>query len=208
MAKAQPDKIDLFKLHKDEYAATRKPRLVEVAKASFLAVDGQGAPGAELFQERIGALYGMAYTIKFESKFAGRDYTVGKLEGIWCFDEQEGADLSQVPQEQWRWRMLIRVPDFIKKSSLSAARKALRDKGKEGDFDAVRLESFLEGRCVQMLHVGPYDQEHETIATMRDWAADQGLTFSGWHHEIYLSDPRRVPPERLRTILRHPVRRA
>lgn len=207
MANPSTDKVDLFRLHNHEYVAPRTPRLVEVDEASYLAVDGVGAPGGADFESRVAALYGMAYTLKFQSKFAGRDYAVCKLEALWCFDDQEEVDLLDLPREEWRWRLLIRVPDFIDNAALLTARTALREKGKEGDFEAVRLASIREGACAQMLHVGPYEEERVTIATMREWAREQGMEFTRWHHEIYLSDPRRVPPERLRTILRHPVRR-
>ncbi len=199
------EKIDLFKLHKQDYVARKRPTLIEVGEASYLTVRGSGAPGSDLFQERAGALYAMAYTLKFESKFAGRDYTVCKLEGLYAVDGQSSEDLARLPKSEWNWRLMIRQPDFITDDHLATARRTLRDKGKEGDFDAATLETLDEGRCVQMLHVGPYEEEPRTIEVMLEHAAAEGLAPHMWHHEIYLSDPRRVPPERLRTILRLPV---
>jgi hypothetical protein len=201
-----PPKLDLYKLYKTEYAATRKPALVDVKPATYLAISGQGAPGGELFSASIGALYGMAFTIKMTRKFAGKqDYAVCKLEGQWWSDPP--ADFASLPKDQWLWNLMIRTPDFIKQDDLQQAVAVLCKRGKGEGTDRVRLESLTEGPCVQMLHVGPYDKECETIALMQAFAEKQQLQFSGRHHEIYLSDPRRVPPDRLKTILRAPVRR-
>jgi hypothetical protein len=202
--KPQP-KLDLYKLHKAEYAATRKPALVEVKPASYLAISGQGAPGGDLFTASIGALYGVAFTIKMTRKFAGQqDYAVCKLEGQWW--SELAADFAKLPKDQWLWKLLIRTPDFIKEDDLRQAVAVLLKRGKGEDVKRGRLESLAEGLCVQMLHVGPYDRECETIAVMKAFAEKQQLVFSGKHHEIYLSDPRRVPPERVKTIVRQPVR--
>jgi hypothetical protein len=202
-----PPKLDLYKLHKTEYAATRKPALVDVKPATYLAISGQGAPGGERFSASIGALYGMAFTIKMTRKFAGKqDYAVCKLEGQWWCDPP--ADFASQPKDQWLWNLMIRTPDFIKQDDLQQAVAVLHKRGKGEGTDRVRLESLTEGPCVQMLHVGPYDKECETIALIQAFAEKQQLQFSGRHHEIYLSDPRRVPPDRLKTILRAPVRRA
>ncbi len=204
-------KIDLFKLHKDEYVARKKPVIVTVQPARYLAIPGRGEPGGEEFQARVGALYAAAYTLKFTSKGEGRDYVVCKLEAIWWADgcDDPGSadrDFSQVPREQWRWQLMIRTPDFVEGAELSAAAENILAKGKCPEIVDVRLEEVGEGRCVQMLHVGPYEDEPETVAVMRAFAEEQGLAFAGRHHEIYLSDPRRVEPARLRTILRMPVR--
>jgi hypothetical protein len=200
------EKIDLYKLHKAEYAATRKPAFVEVNPATYLAVSGQGAPGGERFTACIGGLYGMAFTIKMTRKFAGKqDYVVCKLEGQWWSEPVQ--DLAKLPPDQWRWNLLIRTPDFITEEDLRQAVAVLLKRGKGEEAKQVRLETLAEGRCVQMLHVGPYDKECETIGVMQAFAEKQQLMFSGKHHEIYLSDPRRVPPDRLKTILRQPVRR-
>jgi hypothetical protein len=204
--KAQP-KIDLYKLHKSEYAATRKPALVDTKPAAYLTIAGQGAPGGERFTASIGALYGIAFTIKMTRKFAGRqDYGVCKLEGQWWSDS--GQNFATLPRNQWQWRLLIRTPEFIGDADLGQAVAVLLKRGKGEDVKQVRLETLAEGRCVQMLHVGPYERECETVAVMKAFAEKQQLQFAGKHHEIYLSDPRRVPPERLKTILRQPVRRS
>ena len=160
--KTQP-KIDLYKLHKTEYAATRKPALVELKPATYLAISGQGAPGGEQFTTSIGALYGVAFTIKMTRKFAGKkDYAVCKLEGQWWSEPE--SDLAKLPPDEWRWKLLIRTPDFIGEADLRQAVAVLLKRGKGEDVKRVRLESLAEGLCVQMLHVGPYQKERETIA--------------------------------------------
>ncbi len=199
MTPAQEPKRNLFKEFSAEYAQPKTPRSIEIGPAFYLAVDGSGEPGEETFTEPIGALYGMAYTLKFQSKEVGRDYVVGKLETLY------GMDGGSPGAGEWKWRMLIRVPEFTTDDHLDAARQALREKEKPGDFDAVRLEQIEEGRCVQCLHVGPYENSSETVALMDAFCEEHSLTPHRWHHEIYLSDPRRVPPERLKTIQRRPV---
>ena len=199
---ATAEKIDLFKQHSDEYVARQTPAFVRAGKTHYLAVVGSGAPGGEEFQEKVGALYAVAYTIKMTRKFAGeRDYVISKLEALWSGCEGK-------PKEEWSWRVMIRTPDFVKPGELRNARQALTDKGKGEGSEAVELWSLAEGQCVQMLHVGPYEKEGETIAVMKGFAESEGYELKGLHHDIYLSDPRRVPPERLKTILRHPVKKS
>ncbi len=202
------DKIDLYKLHRAEYKAGAKPVLVDVGRGQYLAVEGQGPPGGEDFQQAVGALYGMAYTVKMTRKFEGRgDYVVCKLEARYWADGTRD-DWAELPPGQWRWQMLIRTPDVVGDEDLREAVVKLVAKGKGEGCERVRLTELAEGRCVQMLHVGPYEEEARTLAVMRDLAGREGLSPAGRHHEIYLSDPRRVAPEKLRTILRMPVTKA
>ena len=204
---ASTDKIDLYKQHKDQYVTPKKPVLVTMDEATYLTVSGRGAPGGPEFTERIGALYGAAFTVKMTRKFAGQqDYVVSKLEAQWWLDG-ESCDFANAPKERWNWRLMIRTPTIVTQRELDEAIAKLLQRGKASCADQVKLESIPEGRCVQMLHVGPYDQEVRTIATMKAFAEQQGLAFHGRHHEIYLSDPRRIAPEKLRTILRIPVRK-
>lgn len=197
-----PAKLDLGKVHKADYVAPRQPALLTIKPAQYLAISGQGAPGGEAFTVRIGALYAMAFTVKMTRKFAGlQDYTIGKLEAQWFFD----GDPANIPRDQWRWKLLIRTPDFIKSADLKKAVATLLKRGKPPQVNEVKLERIDEGRCVQMLHVGPYDRECETLKQMEAFAENKRLRLTGPRHEIYLSDPRRVPPERLKTILREPV---
>lgn len=198
--KTKLEKLDLYKTYKAEYVTPRKPALIRTKPAQYLAIEGTGAPGNARFQACIGALYGMAFTVKMTRKFAGKqDYAVCKLEA------QYFGDLPVVPKDDWKWKLMIRTPDFIGPKDLDAAVATLLKRGKSPEVKEVKLESINEGDCVQMLHVGPYENEKESISLMRQFAEAGGLKLTGPHHEIYLSDPRRVPAERLRTILRVPV---
>jgi len=204
---ASNDKIDLYKQHKDQYIAAKKPVLVTMDEATYLTIGGRGAPGGAEFTDRVGALYAMAFTVKMTRKFAGlQDYVIGKLEAQWWLDGQS-HDFGTAPKEQWNWRLMIRTPPVVERQELADAARKLIEKGKAPYADQVKLESITEGLCVQMLHVGPYEEEARTIGDMKAFADGQGLTFHGRHHEIYLSDPRRVAPEKLKTILRLPVRK-
>jgi hypothetical protein len=204
---AQTEKIDLYKIHKSEYVASQQPVLVEIPQAKYLAITGRGEPGGKEFSLKIGALYGAAYTIKMTYKFSGKqDYSVCKLECQYWLDGDK-YDFSNTPPEQWNWKFFIRTPDFVNDDDLKNAVTKLLEKGKAPEVKQVKLESLSEGLCVQALHIGPYDRECETIDKMMTFADLQGLEFHGMHHEIYLSDPCRVPPERLKTILRHPLKK-
>lgn len=201
MAKAE-EKVDLFK----QYKATAKPAFVEVGSAKYLMIDGQGAPGDAEFEECIEALYAMAFTIKMTRKFAGQgDYTVCKLEGLW-FTEDGSDDFAAIPQDKWCWTLMIRTPGCVKQADLKRALKNLLDKGKTEKVKDVQLETLEEGKCVQILHVGPYDQVRGAIEKMQSFAEENGASFTDKHHEIYLSDPRRIAPEKLKTIVRRPVK--
>jgi hypothetical protein len=191
-----PSKLDLYAEHRDEYVAPREPTLVDVGPARYLAIKGRGKPGGPEFADAVAALYNVSFTIKMASKAAGSDYAVSKLEGLWW---KEGSAVA------WSWQLLIRVPEFITKKHLAEAVAKLLERGKDEAVSRVTLETLDEGKCVQVLHVGPYTAEKPTIAKMRAFATQQGLSFKGRHHEIYLSDPRRVEEARLRTILRQPV---
>ncbi len=191
---AKIDKLDLYMKHKDEYSARRKPALVNLKRASHLTIAGTGGPGSDTFKAAFVVIYGSAFTIKMTEKMNGRDYAVCKLEAQW-WGTEETPDFWALPRDGWNWKILIRTPDFITQKHLKAAVKTLADKGKGANTDKVVLEKILEGKCVQMLHVGPYDREGETMAEMAAFAEEQGLSFHGLHHEIYLSDPRRVKPE-------------
>ncbi len=204
---ATNEKIDLYKQHKDQYVLAKKPVLVTMDEATYLTISGRGAPGGAEFTERIGALYGAAFTIKMTRKFAGQqDYVVSKLEAQWWLDG-ESCDFANAPKDQWNWRLMIRTPLFVKQKELDDAARKLMEKGKAPCADHVKLEAITEGLCVQMLHIGPYEEERHSIGVMKAFAEQQGLTFHGRHHEVYLSDPRRIAPEKLKTILRLPVRK-
>ncbi len=202
-------KLDLYREFKSEYVAKKTPALVKISPAWYLAFEGRGEPGGELFQQAFEALYGVAFTIKMTRKFAGLgDYKVTAPEGLWWADDMDKTPFPQIPKSQWRWILMIRTPDFIKQKDLKDAKAALAKKGRAPAADRVRLVKLSEGQCVQVLLVGPYEGTARAVESLRAFAAGQGFAFTGRHHEIYLNDPRRVAPERLKTILRQPLRKA
>ena len=191
-------------VRKAEYVTPKKPVLIQIKSAKYLAFTGRRAPDGEAFQKGVGALYNVAFTLKMAKKFAGKDYKVCNLEGLW-WGVNEAENFASQPPDTWNWKLLIRVPEFISAKDLKDTIATLKEKGKPPETAEVKLETLDEGQCVQMLHVGPYGNECQTITQMLTLATAKGLSCHGLHHEIYLSDPRRVPPERLRTILRLPV---
>ncbi len=196
-----PAKIDLFKSLKSEYAAKPVPALIETTPGHYLSITGDGMPGGDSFSDRVGALYAVAYTTKMRYKRDHDvDYTVAKLECRW-----HGLPETREATEGWHWQLLIRVPEFVTAAHRDEAVAALLAKKKPPTVNDVALESLHEGRCVQMLHVGPYEDEPASFAIMTEFAEAEGLAVTGAPHEIYISDPRRVEPARLKTILRQPV---
>ena len=200
---AKLDKIDLFKQHREEYITPKTPVLITARTAAYLAIEGKGAPGEEAFQSSIGAIYGAAYTIKMTKKAKGHDYKVPALEAQWWVEGERC--FTEVPRTEWHWKLLIRVPSFVTETDLQKAVVGLEKKKKDGPIWSVKLERLVEGPCVQMLHTGPYNNEQVTIDQMLSFVKTKGLSFTGLHHEIYLSDPRRVAHDKQKTILRHPV---
>jgi hypothetical protein len=197
-------KLDLFKLHRAEYVAPKEPTLVQTEPAWFLTIDGMGEPGGEAFTTRAGALFAVAYAVKMAKKQIGQDYVVAKLEALWWGVSGPG-DFFAEPKSDWNWKLMIRTPDFVTEEDLCEAVAMCQKRKKALEVAKVGLETIDEGLCVQILHVGPYTEEGESVLKMNRFVQAKGLSFHGLHHEIYLSDPSRVPPERLRTILRMPV---
>ncbi len=201
------DKID-FKQTLDAYRAPRGEfRVLDVPAAQYLMVDGHGDPNTDpAYQAALEALYPVAYKLKFASKQRlGRDYVVPPLEGLWWADDME-AFTARRDKSQWRWTMLLLVPEWLGGDDADRAIEQVRSKGAPERLADVRLGALEEGLCVQTLHVGSFDDEAPLLDRMhRGFIPEQGLRMTGRHHEIYLSDPRRTAPERLRTLLRQPV---
>ncbi|QKJ18725.1 GyrI-like domain-containing protein [Microbacterium hominis] len=193
---------------KKDLAAYRAPRgrfeVVDLPPQRYLAIDGSGAPAGEAFTGAIAALYPVAYALKFASKRElGRDYVVPPLEGLWWADDM-ATFTTRRDKARWRWTLLILVPEWVDDALVEAALAA--GAAKSPASRAVRAVTLAEGTCVQTLHVGSFDDEGPVLARMHDeFLPAQGLRMTGRHHEIYLSDFRRVEPAKLRTILRQPV---
>ena len=200
------EKLDLYKEFKEEYVKSKKPVILKIRPAKYFTIQGKGAPGGDLFQEAAGALYGAAYGVKMKKKAGGEDYRVCGLEGFWWLDDPSQDFMTATP-DTWNWKLAIRVPDFVIKKDLSEAVKEALAKGKGPKMKEVLLETIREGLCVQALHTGPYTAEKITIEAMCDFAVANGFEFHGIHHELYFSDPHRVAPEKLKTLLRIPVKK-
>ena len=205
--------IDLVKRLKPLYSPSAKhPAIVEVPELAFLMLDGRGDPGAsQAYEDALQALYGVAYTLKFTLKKADpeRDFKVAPLEGLWWGDAEKPsmADM-QADRDSWNWTMMIALPDAVTAAEVAAAADAAAKRRPLPAAGSIRLERFAEGLAAQIMHVGPYSDEAPTIERLHDFAAGQGYELHGLHHEIYLGDPRRTAPERLKTVIRHPVKRA
>jgi hypothetical protein len=198
-----------FKKDLDAYrAAHREFRIVQVPDLHYLMIDGRGDPNTSpAFTHAAGALYPVAYKLKFASKRElGRDYVVMPLEGLWWAEDMDAFTTAR-DKSRWDWTLMIMVPDWIDHDLFTATVQQVGAKNGPARLDEVRLEPLSEGRCVQTLHIGTYDDEAELLARMHhEFIPAQGLEMVGKHHEIYLSDARRVAPDELRTILRQPVR--
>lgn len=207
--------FDFKKEYREFYMPKSKPELVDVPEMNFIAVRGSGDPNETDgdYQRALGVLYSVSYTLKMsyktERKISGFfEYVVPPLEGFW---EQEGADaIDYSRKSDFRWVSAIRLPDFITRDDFDwAVETAAKKKGL--DCSGAEFMTLREGLCVQMLHVGPYDSEPESVALMDAFAVGEGyavdLSRTRLHHEIYLSDPRKSAPEKLRTVIRHPVKK-
>ena len=207
--------FDFKKEYKEYYLPPTKPGIVQVPAMNFVAVRGQGDPNQEdgAYQDAIGLLYGIAFTIKMSPK-AGHamegyfEYVVPPLEGFWWIDGLDGMDYARKADLQWI--SCIRLPQFVTHEEFDwAVGEATRKK--KLDFSAVEFMTLEEGLCVQCMHLGPYDTEPTTVDAMHAYLAEQDLELdfseARRHHEIYLSDARRTAPEKLKTVIRHPVRK-
>jgi hypothetical protein len=208
--------FDYKKEYKEFYAPPQTPGLITVPPMNFLAVPGHGDPNEKdgAYAQALNCLYGVAYTLKMSYKGPHQiegffEYVVPPLEGFWWQDGADGIDYGH--KENFQWISLLRVPDFVTKKDFAwAIAEATRKK--KMDFAQVELLTYHEGLCVQSLHVGSYANEPLTIAALKDFAQENGyvidITKKRYHHEIYLSDPRKTEVAKLKTVIRHPVRKA
>lgn len=208
--------FDYKKEYKEFYLPGKKPQIVEIPDMNFIAVKGKGDPNQEGgdYKRAIGLLYGIAFTIKMSKKGSHAiqgyfDYVVPPLEGFWKQEGIEGFDDGR--KEEFQWISVIRLPDFVQREDFRWAVEEAERKKKQ-DFSKVEFLTIREGLCVQCMHIGPFDEEPETVAQMDQFIRAQGyvndFSDSRLHHEIYLSDARRIPAEKWRTVIRHPIRKA
>lgn len=208
--------FDFKKEFKELYAPKNKPGIIIVPSINYLAVRGSGDPNVEdgEYKQSIGLLYGVAYTIKMSKKSSHQiegyfDFVVPPLEGFWWQEDTHGVDYAH--KENFKWISVIRLPDFVAKEDFDWA-IAEATKKKKLDFSKVEFFTYEEGLCVQCLHIGPYNSEPETVSLMHEYMESQGyvldITAERMHHEVYLSDVRKIAPEKLKTVIRHPIRKA
>ena len=207
--------FDYKKEYKEFYMPKSKPEIVTVPSMNYIAVRGTGNPNVEggAYKASIGLLYGIAFTIKMSKKGSRQiegyfDYVVPPLEGFWWQDGIYGFDYTR--KDLFHWISIIRLPDLVEQEDFKWA-VAEAEKKKKQDFSAVEFMTIEEGLCVQMMHIGPFDDEPASVALMDSYIAEQGyendFSSSRLHHEIYLSDARKVAPEKWKTVIRHPIRK-
>ena len=207
--------FDYKKEYREFYMPARRPEIIDVPEMNFIAVRGKGDPNEEEgeYKEAMNLLYGIAYTIKMSKKGDRRiegyfDYVVPPLEGFWWQEGISGVDYAH--KEEFNWISVIRLPDFVKKEDFDWAVREAAVK-KKTDFSKVEFLTIKEGLCVQCMHVGPYDDEPETVRMMDEFIEQQGyvndLNDTRRHHEIYLSDARKTDPAKLKTVIRHPIKK-
>ena len=207
--------FDYKKEYKEFYMPKKVPSIVEIPSMNYIAVRGKGNPNDENgdYKKSIGLLYAIAFTIKMSKKGNHQidgyfDYVVPPLEGFWW--QEGGTEIDYSRKSDFCWISLIRLPDFVTKKDFDWAIAEATNK-KKTDFSKVEFITYDEGLCVQCMHIGSYDDEPETVRLMNEFAEKNGyvldITDKRFHHEIYLSDARRVAPERLKTVIRHPVKK-
>ena len=201
-------KIDFKKELKHLYQpSAKKFEVVDVPPMNFLMIDGHGDPNtAQEYQDAVEALYAVAYALKFISKKEkGMDYVVPPLEGLWWVENME--EFSTEDKSAWNWTMMIMQPQSVTQEMFEAAIGQVEKKKNLPALSKLRLEAYHEGLAVQLMHIGPYSAEAPTIARMHAFIDENGYELAGKHHEIYLSDPRKISPEKLKTVLRQPARK-
>ena len=202
------EKLDLKKSRKELFSAPRNRFVpIDVPPVSYLMADGHGDPNrAPEYRAAVESLYATAYTVKFLYKTDGRDFVVAPLEGLWSARDPESFIARR--KDEWDWTMMIMMPDFVDEASFQQARGRAAEK-LGAISESLRLETLEEGLCLQALHIGSYDEEGPLLAKLhKEIMPAERYDFAGRHHEIYLGDPRRTAPEKLKTLLRQPVRRA
>ena len=199
------EKINLLKEYKQYYSVKITPVIVEFGKVPYLSIEGKGEPAGEVFLKAIEVLYPLAYGVKNIYKKQRQDFGVPKLEGLWWVKSNKPA--LEVPRSEWYWKLLIRMPYFVTPEIVKNAKEnVFKKKGLEL-IREIKFETIDEGKCIQIMHIGPYAIESETIQKMKDFTKENGYINNGLHHEIYLSDPRKTVPEKMKTILRQPVKK-
>jgi hypothetical protein len=202
--------FDFKKEQKELYQPKTTPSIIDVPSMKFIVVNGNGDPNCDDFSVAVETLYSLSYAIKMGNKSVF-EYVVPPLEGIWW----TGCDIAD--KEKFEWAIMLRQPDFVTEEVFETAKAALKTKKKHLDFTSARLEQFTEGLCAQVMHIGPYDDEPKTIDALEKFVEESGYVLditddsvkalSRRHHEVYLSDPRKTARDKLKTVIRYPIKK-
>ena len=208
--KKETKKVDFKKDYKALFSPSAKePEIIEVPAFKYIMIDGEGNPNTSTdFQDKVQVLYGLSYTIKFmlkQDKEHPFDYAVAPLSGLWHADDLFA--FAEERKDEWQWTLMIMQPDPVTAEVFQLAKEKLIQKKNPPFVNEAYLKIFEEGLCAQIMHFGPYDKEGPTIAKLHAFFQEKGYTFNGRHHEIYLGDPRKSKPEKLKTIIRQPIKK-
>lgn len=211
MGLGRPDALKRIDFKKEfgelYFPSAKEVAVVDVPAMSFAMVHGRGNPNTSLeYRQALEALFGVSYTLRFGLKKRGvAEYRVGPLEGLWWTDES--GTFSPDSKDEWKWTSMIMQPEVVTRAAFDDAVSQLREKKDPAALPKVRFERYDEGRSAQILHLGPYSAERPTIERVHRFILENGYRLAGKHHEIYMGDPRRSPPEKLKTVVRQPMRR-
>ena len=205
-------KLDLTKTDKTYYKAKTSPEILHIEKTNYISITGKGNPSGKEFLEKIQALYGTAYILKFMLKAVNNDFVVPKLEALWSFDTEKYAAISmdeaplKIPRTEWNYRIMIRMPDFVTKKQTEEVINTAINKKQIELAKSIEFYEMAEGKVIQILHIGPFEDEPQTLKKIQEFSIENNLQQNGLHHEIYLSDFRKTAPEKLKTLLRERVK--
>ena len=205
-------KLDLTKTDKIYYKAKTSPEILHIEKTNYVSITGKGDPSGKEFSEKIQTLYGTAYILKFMLKAVNNDFVVPKLEALWSFDTEKYAAISmdeaplKIPRSEWNYRIMIRMPDFVTKKQTEEVINTAINKKQIELAKSIEFYEMAEGKVIQILHIGPFEDEPQTLKKIQEFSIENNLQQNGLHHEIYLSDFRKTAPEKLKTLLREPVK--
>lgn len=197
-------KLDLTKAYPEYYKARQKPQIVNLEPYSYITTSGVSAPEDPIFMESLEKLYALAYAMKFACKEKDLDFIVPKMEGFWWVEGD--LPFEETARQDWHWKIMFRMPDFVGRTEYDSALERLIVKHKISGEDELLFEEIHEGLSAQLLHLGSYDNETASLEKLHSFIKEEGFEIAGYHHEIYLSDPRKVSEDKLKTILRYAIR--
>ena len=204
-------KLNLKKQFPELYNPTKEPHIIEIPEMTFFMVDGTGYPVENpLYQEAMQLLYGASFSLKMKiiKPTTGKDYVIPPLEGLWWADDMSVFTTEYMERkDEWKWTSMVRIPDFVSEEQIEKGLTIFQKSKNPENFDKLRYEKYAEGTVVQVLHLGPFSEEGPVIERMHEFALAQGYILHEKHHEIYISDPRRTKPEKLRTVIRQPIKK-